>query len=125
MSAVIAVFGTAVTALGANYTVINRRAGAAHQVAILNARLNADLDTMKAQSSEALERLKAGLDLTKAAYRELFGAATTLLPSADPETSGSRTEVRSTLCWREMDSNFQYAGAASRCSVRPFGGAAS
>ena len=26
-------------------------------------------------------------------------------PSADPETSGSRTEVRSTLRWREQDSN--------------------
>jgi hypothetical protein len=76
ISAVIAVFGTAVTALGAIYTA-NRQAGAAQQVAILNARLNADLDTMKAQSNEALERLKAGLDLTKTAYRELFGAATT------------------------------------------------
>jgi hypothetical protein len=29
-------------------------------------------------------------------------------PSADPETSGSRTEVRTTLCWREVDSNHQY-----------------
>ena len=44
---------------------------------MLGARLTADLEAMKAQSNEALERLRAALDLTKTAYRELFGAATT------------------------------------------------
>jgi hypothetical protein len=88
ISAVIVVLGTVVTALGAIYTA-NRQAGAAHQVAILNARLTADLDTMKAESSEALERLKAGLDLTKAAYRELFGAATTYFYTLHELATGS------------------------------------
>src|ERR1700722_2569305 len=74
---VIAVVGTSITALGAIYTT-NRQADASQQIAILNSRLTADLDVMKAQSSEALERLKVSLDLTKAAYRELYGAASTL-----------------------------------------------
>ena len=41
-------------------------------------------------------------------------------PSTDPETSGSPTEVRSTHRSREMDSNFQYAGAVNLV-VGPFG----
>jgi hypothetical protein len=88
ISAVIAVFGTAVTALGAIYTA-NRQAYAAEQVAILNSRLNMGLETMKKQSDEALERLKAALDLTKTAYRELFGAATTSFYALQELATGS------------------------------------
>jgi hypothetical protein len=77
IGAVIAVVGTSITALGAIYAT-NRQADAAQQVAILNSRLTADLDVLKAQSQDALERLKVGLDLSKTACRELYGAATTL-----------------------------------------------
>jgi hypothetical protein len=77
IGAVIAVVGTSITALGAIYTT-NRQADAAQQVAILNSQLTADLDVLKAQSQDALERLKVGLDLSKTACRELFGAGTTL-----------------------------------------------
>lgn len=75
IGALIAVIGTGLTALGALYTA-NRQAAAAREVEILRARLTGDLDTVKAQSAESLERLKASLDAEKTAHRELYGAAT-------------------------------------------------
>jgi hypothetical protein len=76
VGSVIVVIGTVATGVAAIYSV-NHQSSAARDLALLAYKLNADLETMKAQSSEALERLKASLDLKKTAYRELFGAATT------------------------------------------------
>jgi hypothetical protein len=76
VSAAIAVVGTVLTTMSALYTA-NRQAGISQRIELLRFRLTGDLDLMKAQSAEGLERLKASLDITKTAYRELFGAATT------------------------------------------------
>ena len=50
ISAVIAVVGTVLTALSSLYTA-NRQSAATQQVDTLRAKLNGDLDTMKAQSN--------------------------------------------------------------------------
>jgi hypothetical protein len=76
IGAVIAVIGTGLTAVSAVYTA-NRQALAAQRVQILSAKLTTQIEGLKAESAQSLERLKAFLDADKNAYRELSGSAAT------------------------------------------------
>jgi hypothetical protein len=76
IGAVIAVIGTGLTAVSAVYTA-NRQALTAQRVQILSAKLTTQIEGLKAESAQSLERLKAFLDADKNAYRELSGAAAT------------------------------------------------
>jgi hypothetical protein len=85
LAALIAIIGTSLTACASVYAA-NRQALAAQQVEVLklqtgaqlaefNSGLTAQIEDLKAQSAQALERLKMYLDAGKMAYRDLSGAA--------------------------------------------------
>ncbi|MBC7926616.1 MAG: hypothetical protein H7039_13250 [Bryobacteraceae bacterium] len=87
LAALIAVIGTGLTALSAVYGA-NRQVLAAKEVELLRvktgtelaeigAKLTGEIETLKADSAQTLERLKMYLDAEKIAYRELYGAAAT------------------------------------------------
>jgi uncharacterized membrane protein YccC len=87
VGALIAVIGTGLTALGALFAALRQAAVAkeiedfrkqsATELATLTATLTRDSERMKADSAESLERLKAALNISATAYREIVGAAST------------------------------------------------
>jgi hypothetical protein len=86
--ALIAIVGTGMTATAGLYAV-NRQAVVAKEVELLRANLAGDLDTLKTESADALERLKAFLDVGKTAYKELYGAASTYFYTLRSVAQGS------------------------------------